>query len=442
MEQNTEYQRKNFRKLSKHRFVKYAALVAFFFVIDKQFFSFQGLRRQLSISLPQGDCIWTEGRQLPLDSNPYGTLLASYPSGGMRDLWKQVEGLTGIKVGDAYWFGGEQVGIIKTQYPHYEGIWSYGATLDQVILLVRNPRWNIPAFHHYLHEVNYGQTFEEVYEHMYDIFSERSPLEEWIKWRDLNFENELNLWAYFIDFYMEGGSQYWEDLDVNRVGHKPLYFRNETERPWPMDERCTDCMNCVPAKVISYEKLKDNSTGPEELRKIAEALRDKEGMTVISDDSIECIWQDTWTHNTAPSNNDRGGLPEADFGFTNLQLEEIYNTLNEMKSKYSSGSWATDPVAMDLVSAFDMYIAEITVEIAVQSIDPAPTPSPDPSYYQSLVDWYEGVGRGNRYSVDQARTYAGFWEQVKHLYGDDANLEALPAPAPTPQLGAQVSEPC
>merc|ERR1712232_111473 len=148
--------------------LKYIGLVALIFCID---FKFVRKNHKLSIDLGNGNCEWTEGLPLPLDSDPYGTLLASYPSAGMRDLWKQIEGLTGIKVGDAYQYGGERVGIIKTQYPHYEGIWSYGATLDQVILIVRNPRFNIPGFHHYLHEVNYGQTFEEVSEHIYDIFT-------------------------------------------------------------------------------------------------------------------------------------------------------------------------------------------------------------------------------------------------------------------------------
>eukprot|EP00547_Thalassionema_nitzschioides_P015068 CAMPEP_0194239586 /NCGR_PEP_ID=MMETSP0158-20130606/5997_1 /TAXON_ID=33649 /ORGANISM="Thalassionema nitzschioides, Strain L26-B" /LENGTH=439 /DNA_ID=CAMNT_0038974085 /DNA_START=119 /DNA_END=1436 /DNA_ORIENTATION=+ len=399
------------------------------------------IHTKLSIDLGGGDCEWTEGLALPLDSDPYGTLLASYPAAGMRDLWKQIEGITGIKVGDAYQFGGERVGIIKTQYPHYEGIWSYGATLDQVILLVRNPRWNLPGFHDYLHEVDYGQTFEEVSEHIYDIFTERSPLENWIKWRDLNFESELDLWGYQIDFYMEGGPQHWRELDFNRVGHKPLYFRNESDRPWPIDPRCTDCMDCVPALVVTHEKLKNPTTGPDELTKIADVLRGKKGMTVISEEAIPCVWNEVWAHNTAPSIDERAGLDKGDYGFTNAQLGEILIKLEEMKHKYNSGVWVNVSVAVDLVTAFDLYTSEVTEELDYQTnVNPAPTPPTDPSYYQSLVDWYEGVGRGNRYSADIARTYAGFWEQVKHLYGDLQYLGPLPAPAPVEQLGAQVSE--
>lgn len=430
--------------LSNRRwFLKYASIAALLYYFSDHFSLGSRMTHRLSISLGNGDCLWTEGIALPLDSDPYGTLLASYPSAGMRDLWKQVEGLTGIKVGDAYWYGGKRVGIIKTQYPHYEGIWSYGDTLDQVILLVRNPRWNIPAFHHYLHEVNYGQTFEEVSEYIYEIFSERSPLEDWVKWRDLNFENELNLWSYFIDFYMEGGPQYWHDLDFHRVGHKPLYYRNETDRPWPIDPRCSDCMDCVPTAVISYERLKNETTGPQELIKIADVLRDKKNMTVIDEESIACVWSETWTHNTAPSDADRGGLGESEFGFTNAQMEQILVQLEETKNKYSSGSWVDNAVAADLVSAVEMYIDEVSEELEILEVSPAPTPPSDPGYYDSLVDWYKDLGKGDRYNTDLARTHPGFWDQVKYLYGDDAeDLDYLPSDAPKEQLGAQVSEPC
>jgi len=166
-------------------------------------------------------------------------------------------------------------------------------------------------------------------------------------------------------------------------------------------------------------------------------------MTVISEEAIPCVWNEVWEHNTAPSTGDRGGLPEGDYGFTEAQLEEILIKLEEYKNKYSSGIWTNNAIANDLVSAFDMYIEEVTDELDYQTnVNPAPTPPTDPSYYDMLVAWYESVGRGNRYAVDIARSYAGFWEQVKHLYGDDQYLEALPAPPPTPQLGAQVSEPC
>eukprot|EP00548_Thalassiothrix_antarctica_P005977 CAMPEP_0194147334 /NCGR_PEP_ID=MMETSP0152-20130528/23568_1 /TAXON_ID=1049557 /ORGANISM="Thalassiothrix antarctica, Strain L6-D1" /LENGTH=143 /DNA_ID=CAMNT_0038848107 /DNA_START=71 /DNA_END=498 /DNA_ORIENTATION=+ len=89
-------------------------------------------RRRISIDYGDGRCQWTNSHPLPADSDPYGTLLASYPASGMRVMWQQIEGLTSIRVGDDYQFGGDKVGIIKTQYPHYEGIWSYGSTLDQV----------------------------------------------------------------------------------------------------------------------------------------------------------------------------------------------------------------------------------------------------------------------------------------------------------------------
>eukprot|EP00546_Thalassionema_frauenfeldii_P014024 CAMPEP_0178929746 /NCGR_PEP_ID=MMETSP0786-20121207/20805_1 /TAXON_ID=186022 /ORGANISM="Thalassionema frauenfeldii, Strain CCMP 1798" /LENGTH=154 /DNA_ID=CAMNT_0020606105 /DNA_START=73 /DNA_END=534 /DNA_ORIENTATION=+ len=85
--------------------------------------------RKISIDLGNGNCEWTQAEALGEDSEPYGTLFASYPASGMRIAWQQTEGITGIAVGDDFHLGGtsayDKVGLIKTQYPHLEGIWTY-----------------------------------------------------------------------------------------------------------------------------------------------------------------------------------------------------------------------------------------------------------------------------------------------------------------------------
>jgi len=378
------------------------------------------LFRYLSIDLGDGDCKWTESFPLPLDSDPLGTLVASYPGGGMRVTWQQLEGLTGIQVGDDYEYSGKRVGMIKTQWPHYEGIWSYGSTLDQVILIVRNPRWAIPSFHNILFEINYGQEWGEVYPYLTSVFTQRAPMENWVKWRDLKFEEEIDLWAWHIDYYMEEGSQYWDDLDFERVGQKPFFFNTEDTKPWPKNSHCITDINCFPTAVVSYEKLRKHGEGPNELRKLAEALRGKKDMTVISDEAIDCVWFETFIHATAPNNDDRAGLPRESYHFTLHQLQTIANKLQEMKDKYSTGNWATNEIAQDLVAAFDDYIGEIGDELDYVQANPPPTPAPNVDYYDELVSWYESVGRGNRYEIDKVRQMRGYWPLVAHLYNETA----------------------
>jgi len=263
-------------------------------------------------------------------------------------------------------------------------------------------------------------------------------------------------WGYMIDFYMENGTQYWHDLDFARTGHRPLFFRNETEDPpdeWPKDPRCTDCMDCFPRAVVSFENLMNPLTGSDELTKVAHVLRNKTGMTVLPDEAIPCVWGQTWNYNSAPNNDNRETNDDpdraelGDYGFTMEQMEDIISKIQKYRTKYSTGpQWTNNTIAQDLVSILDMYLEDLEDEMNRLYINPAPSPNntdPEGSYYQSLVDWYDGVGRGNRYAVDKARAMPGFWESVKHLYGTEyANVSALPAPAPTEQMGAQESEPC
>merc|ERR1712232_103421 len=316
-------------------------MVAISALIAINHFVVQKMLHRLSIDLGDGDCAWTESFPLPVDSNPYGTLLASYPGGGMRVTWQQLEGLTGIQVGDDYQYSGHRVGLIKTQWPHYEGIWSFGSSLDQVILVIRNPRWAIPSFHNIINEIDYGQEWNEVFPYLLNVFTRRAPIDLWVKWRDLKFDEEIELWGWHIDYYMEEGSQYWVDLDFERVGQKPFHFKTEEEKPWSKDMHCVTDIDCFPKAVVSYERLRNHDSGPNELRKMAEALRGKKNISVISDEAIDCVWFETFIHAKAPNNDDRDGggkLKEA-YKFTYEQLETIAAKPQFMKEKYSADPW-------------------------------------------------------------------------------------------------------
>eukprot|EP00547_Thalassionema_nitzschioides_P001076 CAMPEP_0194210776 /NCGR_PEP_ID=MMETSP0156-20130528/9100_1 /TAXON_ID=33649 /ORGANISM="Thalassionema nitzschioides, Strain L26-B" /LENGTH=148 /DNA_ID=CAMNT_0038938163 /DNA_START=70 /DNA_END=513 /DNA_ORIENTATION=+ len=126
-------------------------LVLDFKLSDKSFRRYLSIgdygKRYLSIDYGNGDCEWTAPVKVDLNEDPYGTLIASYPAAGMRLMWQMTAGAAGYEIGDDFFFNGRIGGLIKTEYPHPEGIWSYGKEMDQTILLIRNPRWNIPSYH-------------------------------------------------------------------------------------------------------------------------------------------------------------------------------------------------------------------------------------------------------------------------------------------------------
>jgi len=137
--------------------------------------------RRLSHDYGAGNCEWTGAEKIDLAKNPYGTLFASYPGAGMRLTWQMTEGASGIQVGDDFFYSGRIGGIVKTQYPHPEGIWSYGKNMDQVILLIRNPRWNIPSYHTLLFELEYAHDYVVAYDNVFTAFTRRAPMDNWMK---------------------------------------------------------------------------------------------------------------------------------------------------------------------------------------------------------------------------------------------------------------------
>lgn len=377
----------------------------------------QNNRELWTISGDGVNCEWTGSSVFDPDSNPYGTLFASYPASGMRIAWQYAEAITGKQLRDDFFaLQFPKIGLIKTQYPHYEGIWSYGDSLDQVILVIRNPRWGIPSYHTLLSEIGYAHTWELAYDELDNVFTRRAPMEDWIKWRDYRIDDEINLWGHHIDYYMGNGSQYWMDEDFERNGQWPFPFRNATDRP--QDSHCAHDMDCIPKRIISYDRLSDPIAGPDELRKIADTLRGvNPDMVVIPDSYMDCIWHETIIHTPEPSNDNRdlGGLSRTAYNFTLPQLTALKEKVEEYKDKYSMGTWTTDQNAIDLVSNFNEYINEFELEIAERTANPEPTPAPDAGYLLELQDWYKSKGKGDRYDQEKLETM-GIWDQVSSFY--------------------------
>eukprot|EP00957_Ditylum_brightwellii_P126714 9657876-Ditylum_brightwellii.AAC.1 len=225
--------------------------------------------------------------------------------------------------------------------------------MDQVVLVIRNPRWAIPSYHSLLHEIHYAHDWQTAYEYLHNTFQYRAPFENWIKWRDYRFDEEIDLYMWFIDFYMESGTQYWMDLDFERNGQWPFRYLTDSEKK--QDLHCVYDLDCFPKAIVTYEHLVDPNTGPAELTRIARVLKGKPGMDgVVGPDAVSCVWDQTWKQAKLPFNNnrDKGGRGAEEYKFTETQMEKMIDKLEFMIFKYSTGyNWEGHPLAMDLVSS-------------------------------------------------------------------------------------------
>jgi len=399
--------------------------------------------RKLSIDFGDGTCVWTKKTSGEDDDNsddvdssekPFGTLFASYPESGMSITWQENNN---EKVGKKKSFTGDIVGLVQTQYPYKEDdeAWNQeekpSETTDQVIMVVRNPRWAIPSHTSSTVRAQEGR---------------KLSVWDWVKWRDSNFEDELKMWAHHIDFWMENGTQFWVEDEGRRLGQMPYHHLEEGSDAFPRDKHC-EKMDCVPKTVISYESLKNNVTGPQELQKIANALRNDdeieegfmnqtdynvtsdgtalnntsqteeevstnvdEGVIMNSNDTMDCVWhsnfvdalgeggKDNSAYDLSVNNHDEeNGEISAQFNFTGMQMNSILTTLVRMHDKYSRGKWDGQQIATDITSYLENYISDVETEIGGMTkrrpIDFYDTTVEDNYLDETKDTTYHGIGQ-------------------------------------------------
>ena len=424
-----EHQRKIKRKLSPGYATKFSDIcdleskdtnVPFKQIMKQQ-------RRKLSEKPDDIECEWTMA--VPFDradlDNIHGILLTSYPGAGMRLAWMHVQGLTGHEVQDDFEECDghhEAFGIVKTQYPHLEGVWSWGANEREVIYVMRNPRWAIPSYHTLLHEIDYAHDCNAAHTLIDNVFSLRPPQWKWQRWRDLRIKDEILLYEWHIDFWMENGTVYWQDWDFERNGQWP--FRWNTEEEKAVREKDLNCqyqnIDCVPTAAIAYEFLYNNFTGPVEANKLAKVFEDKKGINIIEEEARECMWHATMNQEAMPNNFDREGPGNDDYGFTYKQMQMIQDMLVRVQTKYSSDKWIGVGAAEDIVKYVTYYIQVNEEEMSKMVGNYPPTPSPNPEYMRGLVAWYKTIGRGDRYNKASVQSKYGFWKYNSHLYDTGA----------------------
>lgn len=312
----------------------------------------------------------------------FKTLIAGYPGGSKRIVYNQFEGLTGLSVNDEWPNGTVKPNFpfMKANYPHHEGLWTWGDAMDQVVLVMRNPRHAIIEYHDVLNDIAYANTAEAAYNLSDNLYQNRAPVDKYMEWRNNRTLNEIDWYSWFIDYWMEGG------LMRDIMSHKyttHAHFKRQTQ-PGPYtesgrayddmvgnmtvepanDPHCVNELKCAPVAIISVEHILDHQLGANESAKIGAVLDDNQGVTVIAPEARACVWRELVVNFKGVRNMlDRGGPPLSSYTFTTVMYQKMLDELNRLKTKYSAPEWAVKPIVQDLLSIIDEYIDDISLQI-------------------------------------------------------------------------------
>jgi len=342
---------------------------------------------RLSVYLGGNECRWEPPDYEPpaLNITFHKTLIAGFPSGDKRLVFIQMEGLTGLSAKDEWNFefeGYSNHPFIKSNYPHHEGIWSWGGEIDQVLMVVRNVRRTLVEYHDILWDIDYAKTFEIAFANSDKLYQERPPLDDFLTWRDERVIQEISWYGWYIDYWMEGGlmrdifthkmttPEHWNLIrhnthNKNRHDLKYDDFVGDESNVQPTkDPHCIDDLSdCFPMGVISGEKLVEPGTGPVESRKIASALKGKTGVTdyLIEDEAWECIWEELIVRKKGVKTFlDREGLNERSYNFSGDMILLMVGELDRLIEKYDVWS---EKIAEDLVTLLREHRQQLDFEL-------------------------------------------------------------------------------
>lgn len=340
-------------------------------------------RSLISINIGGGKCKFMPPSYTANESVTYfRTLIAGYPGGSKRIVYNQFEGLTGLSVNDEWPNGTVKPNFpfMKANYPHHEGLWTWGDAMDQVVLVMRNPRHAIIEYHDVLNDIAYANTAEAAYDLSDNLYQNRAPVDKYMEWRNNRTLNEIDWYSWFIDYWMEGG------LMRDIMSHKyttHAHFKRQTQ-PGPYtesgrayddmvgnmtvepanDPHCVNELKCEPVAIISVEHILDHQLGANESAKIGAVLDDNQGVTVIAPEARACVWRELVVNFKGVRNMlDRGGPPLSSYTFTTVMYQKMIDELNRLKTKYSAPEWVVKPIVQDLLSIIDEYIDDISLQI-------------------------------------------------------------------------------
>jgi len=340
------------------------------------------IKRKLVSDKGGGKCAWVEGKEVNQDPNfeLFSTAIVAFPGAGKRIAFLQLEALTELTTRDDFFLDDytniTRYAFFKTQYPHHEGIWSWGDQCRQSVYLLTNPRMAIITYLFILYEIHFATDWETAYAHLDRVFTIRSPIDDWIKWRNERVSAEIHWWSWHIDFWMEGGllrdiftHELTTPLHFHRLMSPSVYSEAEL-REWQSqlvdvqpvyDPNCNggNMQNCKPTVIASYERMMDPSTGPQEVAKFTSVIEGKAGIDFVDEALRQCAWEKVVIDQGSGRRDtrDREGPPLEAYDFTLAQEESMMGELVRIRDKYSASEWSSNTVAVDLVDYMQEYIA-------------------------------------------------------------------------------------
>lgn len=273
------------------------------------------------------------------------TLLTSYPGSGKRFTWQVIQGLTNHEVADDWDFSGNLKHsplTVKTSWPHKQGIWAWEDEMDQVILLIRNPRWALPSYSTVRYELDYADNWLSSFYNMGYVYSKRPNISVWKAWRDENFDLEMGNWISFIDFWIQGG------IPDGKTSPHPRCIVNK--------------IDCKPKLLIDFDNFyQENPSVP--FFKLSTVLDQLDNVEQIAAQARVCVLEKI-IHKPELHNAKRNGAGPAPpaYRFTAAQLGIMEEKVTNLKDKYDAEPWESDPLAQALVVALNAYLAAISGE--------------------------------------------------------------------------------
>jgi len=283
--------------------------------------------------------------------NSTRTLLTSYPGSGKRFTWTVVKALTNYEVADDWNFSEKLKKnplTIKTSWPHKEGTWSWGKQMDQVLLLIRNPRRAIPSYHTMRWELDYARSWKESFLRIPDTYMERPTVEQWEIWRNSKFNREIEAWYRFYDFWMQAGYQ----EDRNETHNKCIYENTE--------------IDCEPKALVDFENIYTDQPNVD-FHKIGAVLDNLDDVEVIAEQARSCVLLNVFNRtNHHDLNMHQASRPDPDlpmeYKFTLNQLDRVFNRTIMLRDRYLEEPHSLKPLAGDLVSTLNRYLVQNTPE--------------------------------------------------------------------------------
>jgi len=345
---------------------------------------------------PGENCEWVEPKMLnQSDSNDdfFSTIIVSYPGSAKRAAFLQLEGLTELLTTDDYDLKigkrdpDPRYAFIKTQYPHHEGIWSWGARGNQTVYVLQNPRMALQTYMFLLHEIQYSNGWLTSHLNIPNTFTTRPSVDEWETFKRDRFIREVNSWSWHLEYWMDNGllrDIFTHDLTspeyMDGIMNPSIYTQAELESfqrglsvvNATFDKHCVedaegvegDMPYCMPVAIVSYEKLMQESTGPTEVGKLAAVIQNQASMNVAGESLWECVWRkvviEKDTGVRVDSDRDGPESPTMDsYSFTTEEVETIIGELERLKEKYSTSQLTMAASVNEvLVDYLTEYIAE------------------------------------------------------------------------------------